>query len=138
MRWKHISQKYYSKNMSLMLLRHIGVAYMKPAKLHKVGAMEFKAPESCCHSNYIYLHQRLLSIHTGFYPSTFLYSCFFPKDWVSVIFAKLVGFFESIFEIWVSRSLENAFLTHFLTSNHTLFIADKHHFPHEYYGLVIK
>ena len=46
------------------------------------------------------------------------------------------------FGIWASGSLENAFPTHFLGSNHTLFIADKHHSPpppaREYYGLVIK
>ena len=47
-----------------MLLRHIGVAYMKPAKLHKVGAMEFKAPESCCHSNYIYIFIRGCYLYT--------------------------------------------------------------------------
>ena len=34
--------------------------------------------------------------------------------------------------------LENAFLTHFLTSKHMLSIVDKHHFPRKYYGLVIK
>ena len=46
---------------------------------------------------------------------------------------------ERFFEIWASGSLENAFPTHFLGSNHTLFIADKHHSPpREYYGLVIK
>ena len=38
------------------------------------GAMEFKPPESCCHSNYRYLHQGLLSICY-----LFLYSHFFPK-----------------------------------------------------------
>ena len=54
--------KCYSKNMSLMLLRQIGVADAKLAKLHREGAMEFKPSESCCQSNYRYLHQRLLSI----------------------------------------------------------------------------
>ena len=47
----------------------------------------------------------------------------------------------TFFEIWVFRLLENAFPAHFLTSDHTLFIADKLHpppSPHEYYGLVIK
>ena len=41
-------------------------------------------------------------------------------------------------QIWISWSQENAFLTHFLTSKNILSIADKHHFPCEYYGLVIK
>ena len=40
--------------------------------------------------------------------------------------------------IWISWLQENAFQTHFLTSKHTLSIADKHHFPCKYYGLVIK
>ena len=30
--------------------------------LHNVGSKEFKPPENCCHSNYRYLHQKLLSI----------------------------------------------------------------------------
>ena len=29
--------------------------------LHKVGTKEFKPPDSFCHLNYKYLHQRLLS-----------------------------------------------------------------------------
>ena len=40
--------------------------------------------------------------------------------------------------IWISWSQGNAFPTLFLTSKHTLSIADKHHFPCEYYGLLIK
>ena len=59
------SQKYYSKNMSLMLLRQIVVADVKLAQLHKVEVMEFKPSESCCQSNYRYLHQRLLSIQAS-------------------------------------------------------------------------
>ena len=35
----------------------------------------------------------------------------------------------TFFEIWVFRLLENAFPAHFLTSDHTLFIADKLHPP---------
>ena len=46
---KHVSQKYYSKNMSLMLPRNIGLTDMKPAKLHKMGTMAFKTPESVGH-----------------------------------------------------------------------------------------
>ena len=44
----------------------------------------------------------------GFYPSTFFYSCFFPK----------IEFFYCLHE--------KAFLTHFLALKHTLFITDKH------------
>ena len=76
-------------------------------------------------------HGRLLSKHFSLQP-------FFPKDWVSLPFVESVGHWGNLFEIWVSRSLEKAFPIHFLTSKHTLFIADKHHFPREYYGLVLK
>ena len=59
---------------------------------------------------------RLLSKHFCLQP-------FFIKDWVSLQFAKLGSF-----NIWVSRSLENAFPTHFLTWNDIWSMADKHHF----------
>ena len=36
------------------------------------------------------------------------------------MFAESVGHQWKNFEIWVSRLLENAFPTHFLSSNHTL------------------
>ena len=51
-----------------------------------------------------------------------------------------MSFFYSFLcqQIWISWLQENAFQTHFLTSKHTLSIADKHHFPCKYYGLVIK
>ena len=52
----------------------------------------------------------------------------FPKDWVSLLFAELVGHCAEIFLIWVSRYLENAYPTHFLTSKDTLFVADEHDF----------
>ena len=64
-----------------MLLRQIGVADVELARLHKVGAMEFKPPESCSQSNYTklllfirgcYLY-RLLSNHSSLY-------LYFPKD----------------------------------------------------------
>ena len=74
----HKSKKYYSKNMSLILLRHIGVADVRLPKLHKLGVMEFKPPESCCHSNYRCLHQGLLSIQ-DFIQALFSTATFFPK-----------------------------------------------------------
>ena len=68
-------------------------------------------------------HNRLLSKHFSLQP-------LFPKDW---------GFFYCLLsqQILISISLEYAFPTHFLTSKHMLSIADKHHFSHQYYGLVI-
>ena len=75
-RWKDVSQKYYSKNMSLMRLRYNGVADVKLVKLQKMGAVEFKTPESS-YSNYRYFIRgcylyRLLSKH-------FSLKLFFPK-----------------------------------------------------------
>ena len=49
----------------------------------------------------------------------------------TAIFSQRLSFFTVCL-------LENAFLTHFLTSKHMLSIKDKHHFPRKYYGLVIK
>ena len=127
MRWRHVSQKYYSKNMSLMLLRNIGLADVKLAKLHKLGAMAFKTPEGSCHLNYTYLHQRLLSIQAFIQP---LFStAIFSQRLISLMFAESVGPRGKFFEIWVSRLLENVLPTHFLTSNYTWIISDKHHFP---------
>ena len=53
----------------------------------------------------------------------------FPKDWVFALFIKSVNLDLHI----VGKCISDA-----LTSKHMLSIADKHHFPHEYYGLVIK
>ena len=49
--------------------------------LHKEGTKESKPPESCCHSNYRYLHQRLLSIVSLFSKS----NIYFWIDLKSVI-----------------------------------------------------
>ena len=59
---------------------------------------------------------------SGFYPGTF----------ATAVFSQRFSFST----VWISRSLENAFPTRFLSSKHRLSIAVKHHFPHEYYGLV--
>ena len=67
---------------------------------------------------------RLLSKHFCLQP-------FSPKD-CGVFYCLLSQW------IWISRSQENVFPTHFLTSKRTLSTADKHHFHREYYGLVIK
>lgn len=50
-----------------------------------------------------------------------------------------MGTEEEIFEIWFCRSLETVFPTNILAPKDTLSIADKHHhFPPEYYSLMIK
>ena len=72
--------------MTLRLLRHIGVADMELVKLHKMGVMEFMPSESCCHSNYRYLQQRLYRLLS----KNFSVQSFFPKDWVSLMFAESV------------------------------------------------
>ena len=77
---------------------------------------------------------RLLSKH-------FYLQLFFTKDWVSWLFTKSLFLWDASMvgknEIWVSRLLKNAFLTHFLTSKYMLSIADKHKISPEYYGLVV-
>ena len=67
------------------------------------------------------LLNRLLSKHFSLHP-------FSSKDWVSLMFAPSVGHQGETFWNLGPGSLENAFLRHFLTSKHTLFIADKLHF----------
>ena len=80
-----------------------------------------------------------INIIAGFYPSTFLYSCFFPKK---------LSFFNVC---WVSRALRGKILKtgspdswkmHFwhafwLQSTHCSLMTNII-FPREYYGLVIK
>ena len=71
-----------------------------------------------------------LDHQAAFYPSTFVYSCFFPKIEFFLLFTKSVNLDLQI----VGKCTSDTFLT----SKYTLSIADKHHFPLEYYGLVIK
>ena len=70
-------------------------------------------------------HGQLWAIlKTGIYPSTFVYSCFSPKDSVSLLFAQLTisvrcfhGWHQrKIFEVQISRLLKIGFPTLFLTA----------------------
>ena len=69
-----------------------------------------------------FLQPRLLSKHFCLQP-------FIPKDWIFSLFIKSVNLNLQIIGKYISKTL---------TSKHPLSIADKHHFPREYYGLVIK
>ena len=71
---------------------------------------------------YIYIY-KLLSKHFCLQP-------FFPKDWVFSLFAKSVNLDLQIAWKCISNTLFD-FKAMFS-------INDKHHFPHESYGLVIK
>ena len=57
-----------------------------PRLLHQEGTEEFKLPESCCHSSYRYLHQRLLSIVPWFSESRHL---FLARSKINHILASL-------------------------------------------------
>ena len=72
----------------------------------------------------------LKSAISGFYPSTFVYRRFFLKDWVFLLFAKSVNLDLQILGKCISDTL--------FGFKHMLYITEKHHFPCEYYGLVIK
>ena len=137
MRWRHVSQKYYSKNMSLMLLWNIGLADVKLAKLHKLGAMTFKTPEGSCHLNYTYLHQRLLSIQAFIQP---LFStAIFSQRLISLMFAESVGHRGENFLKFGSPDCWKMYFRHIswpqTTHGSSLINTIS---PHEYYGLVIK
>ena len=54
-----------------MLIRPLGIMDVTLAEwiIMLEGTEEFKPPESCCHSNYRHLYQRLLPIASWFYES---------------------------------------------------------------------
>ena len=66
-----------------------------------------------------------------FYPSTFVYGWFFLKDWVFLLFAKSVNWDLQILGKCISDTL-------FGFKAYMSYITEKHQFPCEYYGLVIK
>ena len=80
-------------------------------------------------SNLVVSLKRNVYICIGLSFKHFCLQPFFPKDWVFLQFTKSVDLDLQIIGKCIS--------THFLTSEHTLSIADKNHFPYEYFGLVI-
>ena len=69
---------------------------------------------------------------SGFYPSTFVNSRFFPKDWVFLLFAKSVNLNLQIAGKWISCTLFDfkAYVVHFWYrpfSLWTLWFGDKVH-----------
>ena len=62
-----------------MLLRHTGLADVKLAKLQKMGGDSVQDPSRFL-SFKLYISSSEAAIYTGFYPTTILYSHFFPKD----------------------------------------------------------
>ena len=110
----------------------------KLAKLHKVEVMEFKPSESCCQSNYRYLHQRLLSIQASMQA---LFS--------ATVFSERLSFFNIC---WVSRAPRQLIFGYLGLqiagkSISNIFFDFKPHIVHhwqtpfppcEYYGLLIK
>ena len=67
--------------------------------------------------------------NAGFYPRAFVYSRFFPKGWVFSLFIKSVN---------LDLQIVGKYIFDILASKLMLSIADRHHFPPEYYGLVAK
>ena len=56
----------------------------------------------------------------------------------TAVFFPKITFFQFIKSVNLDLQIVGKYISDTLTSKHALSIADKHHFPPEYYGLVIK
>ena len=108
--------------MCLMLLRILGVMDTKLVEYIIIleGTAEFRTPQSCCHSNYVYLNQRLISIVCWF---SWLRHLFLARSKTGHILAGLGPSYsvsakqriyprELSFELW--QCLQNAWQRHSL------------------------